>query len=433
MNTSGKNTTIYRAAAIRDALGTQARPGILVTKAGRIIASGKLHDVEIPTRQQVIQYDNRLFIPQLVNTHGHLDLTSVGPLPYHGQFIDWLETMINARHTTNTSIADSVKRGITLSLQAGTGYVADIANTPNALTTRQNHNHLPGASYFECFGIGNGQTHAIEQLKYTVDKFIHEKHTESAPHNPKISRAPDIKLGIQPHAPYSAGLDLYNAAARLADQYNLPLSTHLAETPQEIEFVRHGTGPLAKLLVKLGKSDQTIKPTGRHPVEWLEPVLKRRRWLLAHCNYLDDHHLDILARCNASVAYCPVASDYFGHHQPQHGIYHRYREMLENGINVCLGTDSIVCQHPNDPQPLGIGSQMRYLYRRDRTHPETLLEMATTNGMRAMGLDPNLTSFRPGAPAKWAMVKINPNSSTDPLTQALENNHPIENVIAEPE
>ena len=45
----------------------------------------------------------------------------------------------------------------------------------------------------------------------------------------------------------------------------------------------------------------------------------------------------MLAASNITVAYCPRASHYFGH------TNHRWKEMLDAGINVALGTDSLLC------------------------------------------------------------------------------------------
>jgi cytosine/adenosine deaminase-related metal-dependent hydrolase len=122
-----------------------------------------------------------------------------------------------------------------------------------------------------------------------------------------------------------------------------------------------------------------------------------------------------------------VASDYFGHRN------HRYREMLAAGVNVCLGTDSILCQPAGEPQPLGILAQMRHLYRRDQADPEMLLKMATIHGIRGLGFDREHgllnATLKSGAPAKLLAVRIDPADSTDPLTQALGNNYPGAPVV----
>ena len=76
------------------------------------------------------------------------------------------------------------------------------------------------------------------------------------------------------------------------------------------------------------------------------------------------------------MAYCPIASAYFGHRG------HRYRDMLDAGVNVCFGTDSILCQPPDEAEPLGILPQIRFLRRRDGVDSEVLLHMATLAGNR---------------------------------------------------
>lgn len=415
---------VYRAAAVRDATGTQGRPGAIAVAGGQIVAAGHRDDVVVTADTTVIDLPQTLILPVLVNAHAHLDLTAVGPQPYPGDFAGWLKSVMTERDHEG-QVSQAVQQGVIMSRHAGVGYLGDIAGGCRAVTDRQRCDGLPGVSYIECVGLGPRQDAAIAQLASQLNNASH-----TPPSGLVRDRCPDdhgaaVTLGIEPHAPYSAGLELYRAAAKLAKQHGYRLCTHLAETPEEIQFIRDAQGPLADLLRSFGKWNDAIAPTGLHPVEWLEPVLAGGHWLLAHCNYIENHHIEILARCRASVVYCPKASDYFGHHQPQRGLVHRYREMLDANINVCLGTDSIICQPSCDRQPLSIASQMRYLYRRDRTDPQILLSMATINGMQAMELAPLAASLQPGSPARWVGVRIDPDQPEDPLTQALENDQPM--------
>jgi len=409
------DTYIYHAAAVCDAAGTFARPGSIAVRAGQITASGtpKLVVAQTEHAKLVINLPRTVILPLFVNAHAHLDLTSVGTKGYIGNFTSWLRWVIHNAPIHRAQTIQSVQLGISMSREAAVGVLGDIARSNDAIHARHATNDLPGISYLECFGNGTGQALAAERLAQTITQ-IEKK---------QVFSHDQLRLGVQPHSPYSAGLDLYQQAASLAKPNRYPLCTHLAETPQELRFVRDGDGPLAELLRDLGKWDSTIQGTGLHPVDWLKPMLKQGRWLLAHCNYLDDPHIQTLYDCGASVAYCPVASDYFGHHQPQRGMIHRYRDLLQVGVNVCLGTDSIICQPANEPQPLGILPQMRHLFHRDGTDPMCLLEMATVNGMRAMGLNPNHATLKPGAPAGLAAVTIDPDDPTDPLRQVLLNQH----------
>ena len=99
--------------------------------------------------------------------------------------------------------------------------------------------------------------------------------------------------------------------------------------------------------------------------------------------------------------------------------------MLDAGVNVTIGTDSIVCQLPDEAQPLGVMAQVRRLYRRDRMLPAVLLAMATTHGARALQLPAGAATLQPGAPAKLAAVPFNPDDACDPWVQALSHDRPM--------
>jgi cytosine/adenosine deaminase-related metal-dependent hydrolase len=194
------------------------------------------------------------------------------------------------------------------------------------------------------------------------------------------------------------------------------MATHLAETREELEFVASAAGPLAEMIKRIGAWDDSITANGKHPVDHLADVLRETPCNAAHLNYVDDAHLQQLASWPITVTYCPRASAYFGH--PHNGgAPHRYRDMLELGINVALGTDSVLCL--DTPDRLSVLDEMRMLHRRDGVDPITLLRMATINGAVALGFDPTLVSLAPGSTAGLLAVSIDRQSPRDPLRQAL--------------
>lgn len=422
-----RDITIYRASAIRDARGCDARPGTVAVAEGRVAYAGP--DSELPRGLRegatVVDRTGELLLPALVNAHAHLDLTDLGPRPFDTQtddFVGWLRQIIDHRPQAPDDIADAVHHGLRLSHQAGVGWIGDIAGSLDAIHARRQAPsglRLPGVSYLECFGIGEAGKAAARELDQTLDPLDFEAAAAGWPRG--------AVLGIAPHAPYSVGKPLYQALAGLSQRRIYRLCTHLAESPEELEFVRDATGPMADLLRELDKWSDAIRPTGKHPIEWLEPALRRGRWTVVHCNYVEDRHIDILERAGASVVYCPIASDYFGH--PREGE-HRYRDMLEAGVNVCLGTDSILCQPADAAQPLGILPQMRYLYERDGTDPNQLLAMATTHGLQALDFDDRDATLQPRSAAAFTAVPIDPDDPTDALTQALTTDSPAELIVA---
>ncbi len=415
-------TTIIQAGAVRDAVVVNHRPGaIAIDDQGSILAAGPLDAVKpmATTHTRVISMPDQLILPALVNAHAHLDLTFLGPQRYEGNFIDWLSRITDLRLGGQSveCMTQSVHEGLRQSYGQGIGYVGDIAGSVHAVKARSSAlMALPGVSYLECFGVGRGQVDGFIRLQRALAEL------------PMATKY--FKVGLSPHAPYTAGLALYLAVTQLAEEKGYPLCTHLAESSAEIEFVRDLTGPFVARRKQLGLWDDTLAPTGLHPIDWLEPALRRTPWLVAHANYAQGDHIRSLAFHQTNVVYCPRASDYFGFPSGTGGT-HPYRAMLQAGVNVCLGTDSILCQPPAniEPQPLSMLAQMRHLYQRDQTDPDLLLRMATVNGISALGLPSGCATLQAGAPARLIQVPFDVKNSTDPLQQVLTNRESVQPMV----
>lgn len=417
--------TLIRAGAINGlsdqvaalAHGADARPGAVAVAAGQVIAAGPTAEIErryAADARHVIDLPDRLLLPGLINAHAHLELTTIGPQPYGGDFIGWVMMLRQhwpgggepmAKMPLEAWFTQAAAEGGRQSAMAGVQAVGDITRFDAVAAARRGAG-LDGVSFKEVFGMGSPWD--AEALAAFNDS--------------------DAADGFQPHAPYSAGPALFEAACASGR----PLSCHLAETLDEARFIADGDGPFLELLQSLGKWSPefaTHYGRGQSPVQWMEPYLRRAPWLLAHCNYVSDDDLVILAATDASVAYCPIASEYFKHHTcggDASASHHRYRDMLDAGINVCLGTDSIVCQPANETQPLGILPQMRRLYQRDQTDPALLLRMATTHGRRALQLDSQGKTAATQTPnTRLAAVVFDPHNPLDPLTQVLRDRQPV--------
>ena len=322
-----------------------------------------------------------VLLPPLVNAHAHLDLTSVGAIPFDGSFAAWAGRVRELRPATPEDVDASVAEGVRRSVAGGTGFVGDIAGRFGLDAVRALRRHggaagLGGVAYVEAFGIGRSAAAGREFVAALRDR---------AP----LAEA-GIALGVSPHAPYSCDDSVYDAAARLG----IPASTHLAETIDELCFVRDGTGPFVDLLRAVGAWDDSLRGWGCGPVARLARALRAGRFSMAHLNYLCDAEFAALRElCTGSGAapgarpvpvYCPRASVFFGHPAAGHPP-HRYREMLAAGIPVALGTDSAAVL--GGAPTISVLDEMRFLRRRDRTDPRTLVAMATAHGAEALGVD----------------------------------------------
>lgn len=413
------------AGAVVDAYGTAAAPGALLVRRlsnapGRelgpvvVLASGtpsevSAHPAWTAAGGRALDRSDCVLFPGLINAHTHLDLTHIGPQPHDPRagFVPWVDMIRSRRHVDDAGIAASVRRGVELSLAAGTVAVGDIAGAPAGRMSlvpwrTLQECRMPGVSYAEFFGIGASRLPREQGLRAFVDAAMDEA-CEAA--STMLNGVPAARLGLQPHAPNTVDVRLYAAAVQLAQR--LPgrhICTHLAESPEERRFVAAGEGPQRELLERFGLwTDEILEHVGKglHPVEHLAPVLMDLQFGAVHVNDATDETLGILARSGATVVYCPRASAYF--HAHDHFGPHRYRDMLGAGIPVALGTDSLVNQPEqaaSTPDEGGTGisvlEEMRFLSARDDVDPEALLVMGTRTGAALLGVEHVHQGLRPG-------------------------------------
>ncbi len=364
---------------------------------------------------ETLERPTAVILPGLVNAHTHLDLTHIGPQPYDRSrgFVGWIDDLRAKRATDRAAVMASCEEGVARSLEGGTVVVGDIAGAAmgRACTWPIEaliESPLSGVAFVEFFAAGAREEAGLVALGTA---------------GPEIARlaaeCEALRIGIQPHAPYSVSLVAYVAAVKGSGRARF--ATHVGESPEERMLIATGDGPLREFLEsagvwneRCGREFETrralaraqaggagLGPRGLSPVRYLEVALESGPFLAVHVNDCEDGDIEILKRTRTSVAYCPRASAYFG--AEEHFGPHRYRDMLAAGVNVALGTDSIVGLRPEASTAAGSGTggarisvldEMRYLWRRDQTAPGTLLAMATTNGAKALGLRPVGLTFR---------------------------------------
>jgi len=357
------------------------------------------HDLDLTA-----DHPTAVLIPGLVNAHAHLDLTSIGPRPHDPAegFTAWARPIAGERPRDDAAIAAAVRAGVEKSIAGGTVALADIDGSQGRATPHRAD--LPGTAYTEHFGFTD----------------------PAAPPTDPSPSVPDVRTGLSPHAPYSVSMPTFLAAA----ETGLPLCTHLAESADEREFVLHARGPMRTLLESIGKWNEaaaTHLAQGKPPLAWFEPALAAApgRWLLAHVNDCPIGHVEFLKRHRAHVVYCPRASAYFAAER-DFGP-HRYRDMLHAGVNVCLGTDSII--NLDTPGRISVLDEMRLLRARDGVDAETLFAMATVNGAHALGLDPNGFRFAIGKTLAGLAAVPTPPSTAPPAPPAQPADSPRNAVL----
>jgi aminodeoxyfutalosine deaminase len=389
---------LFRAAWVAPMVGPVVADGAILIGDGRILDVGSIGDLRLRHADvDVRDLGDVVVLPGLVNAHTHLELSDCqcGPPP-PGGFAAWLVGMLRRTRISPEEMERAVTRavgiGVEQSLRFGITTVGDISRQCRLTRTLLRESALRIVSF--------GEVQAMAQRRGLLEERVAIAADESL-------AGPRLKIGITPHAPYSVEPDGYRRCLETAKAHHLQLATHLAETREEATFLASHSGPLRELWDQWLTWDDSVPKFVGGPIRFARELgLLDYPTLLAHVNYCDDDELSILAAGRASVVYCPRTHQFFGHPP------HRWREMLDRGINVAIGTDS--CASSPD---LNLVDDLRLLHRLYPESPVALLwEMATVRAARAIGLS-DAGIIRPGVAADLVAF---PCESGDPLREILE-------------
>jgi cytosine/adenosine deaminase-related metal-dependent hydrolase len=136
--------------------------------------------------------------------------------------------------------------------------------------------------------------------------------------------------------------------------------------------------------------------------------------LAVHANHLTPADAALLEQSGTHVALCPRTYEFFKRRLPMLPMF------MEQGINVCLGTDSLAS---NDK--LNLFSEMQTLASQfSQMSPDRILQFVTTGAAKALNRSKVLGKLAAGA---WADMIAVPQDATagDPYEAVVFSNKPI--------
>ncbi|MDX9950629.1 MAG: TRZ/ATZ family hydrolase [Methylophilaceae bacterium] len=195
---------------------------------------------------------------------------------------------------------------------------------------------------------------------------------------------PLLTTSLAPHAPYTVENRSFEKIMTYAEQLGLGIHTHLHETAGEIaqSLEQYGIRPMQRL-AELGV---------------LGPGL-----VAAHCVHVDEQEMDLLAEYGCHVAHCQTSNLKLAS-----GIA-PIASMKQRGVSVGIGTDGAASNNRLD-----VFAEMRLaaLLAKGSTGnaaalpAKTVLQMATLDAARALGLDDRIGSIEIGKYADLTAVRI---------------------------
>ena len=305
--------------------------------------------------QQCFDGKNKLMLPGLVNAHTHVPMTLLRGYGENLPLDRWLnerifpyEDRLDAQSVYAASclgIAEMLRFGVT-SFTEMYNFCEEIAAAVEKSGIKANISR----------GLLCFDDSALEELPaFQESRTLFEKW-----HNAADGR---IKVDMCIHGEYTSTPKIVRRMAEYAQSVRAGIHIHLAETEKETRecMERHGMTP-AEYMNAMGIFDS---PT-----------------TAAHCVFLTDSDMDILAEKGVSAVHCPVSNLKLGSGVANVPL------MLEKGVNVALGTDG--CASNNN---LNLFEELKLaalLHKGVRQNPELCtpaetLAMATVNGARAQG------------------------------------------------
>lgn len=383
----------YRAKTIlpMDNSGRLISNGLLIVKDNTVQEIGDYKQLSKTYNGPVQDLGDCAIVPGLINAHTHLELSHLqGQTVLEQGFETWVKSLLQL--PMKQIDKDTLNWVLSQLEQSGTVCIGDISgHNPQTVYKALSESVLDYRLFLEFLGFKPPKNDNIDWPSHL---------------SPNKTR----EVSVAGHALYSTHPSTLQLLKNWSSQNHRPFSIHLAENPGEVELFTTGRGELADLLINSLLPEDFIPPYTT-PVRYADQLgILDHNTMAVHCVHANPYDMQILAERNTSVCLCPRSNYYINREIPP------WEEMLENGIPLCLGTDSL-CSNTD----LNLWNELEDLLQKSSKEIPLikLLELLTINPARALKVDEYLGSLEPG---KRGYFTIIPDKFTGniPLSKGLK-------------
>ncbi|MCF6239147.1 MAG: 8-oxoguanine deaminase [Candidatus Marinimicrobia bacterium] len=375
-----------------------------------IIKSIGTEALDIPA-DEIIDASDMVITPGFINTHHHLyqTLTRNIPLMQDQPLFPWLTNHYEVwREITTEAIQVSTQIGLLELLKSGVTTTSDhlylfpAQASPELIDTEIEAARALGVRFQPTRGsmsLGKSKgglppddvVQTETEIQKDTERLVAKYHDTSP--------GAMIRISLAPCSPFSVTQKLMKQTALYANDNQLQVHTHLAETLDEEKFC--------------------LETLGQRPVGLMQELgwLTDNSWY-AHAVHLNDAEIKIMGQNQVGVSHCPSSNMRLGS-----GIA-RIRELLDAGVKVSLGVDGsasndsgdLLCEMRNAMLISRLREKQFWLTARD------VLRMATRGGAAALGRD-DIGELSVGKQADLALFSMHDlaqaGSLADPLASLV--------------
>ena len=325
---------------------------------------------------ETIDGTRRLTIPGLINAHTHTYMSMMRNVADDLSFTDWLfgtiepiEDRLEPEDAYWASLLSQIEM-----IRSGTTCFNDqqmhIGQTTRAVVES-------GMRAVICRGLVGGERDLDERR---IREALQERNA--------FAGCDRLTFRLGPHAPYSCGPGYLRGVAEVAKREGMGSHIHIAEGQVD--------------------SDNMLRDHGCTPVEYVRDAgIFEMPTIAAHCIRVSESDRAILSQNDVSVVTNPASNMKLGNG------FAPVPEMMAAGINVCLGTDGAASNNAQNMfREMGL---LALIHKGTHGTPQCIsadevLDMATRNGAKALGLDTG--SIEVGKKADLALLDLDAPSLT---------------------
>ncbi|MBV8254966.1 MAG: amidohydrolase family protein [Chitinophaga sp.] len=336
--------------------------------------SGTVTGITDVTAGEEVQEIDGILCPGFVNTHCHLELSHMkNVIPEGTGLPGFLTRVMQLRQQNADQQAAAMASAAQAMWEAGISVVGDISNNAATISNKKN-DPIRYHTFVECMGVADTGADSRYQFSMEVLQQFHELD------------GPMHSCSIVPHAPYSVSRTLFGKIAN--SPANSPVSIHNQETAAENQLYHNKTGDFLDFYKTFGMDISGFQPTGTNSLEAWLPDFSGQKMILVHNTFSTETDIRFAQQQASEIWWClcPQANLYIENRLPDIPLLRRMN------CNIVVGTDSLASNHQ-----LSIWEELQTIHRHYPEIPlEELLQWATSNGAKALGLE-GYGNFQPGS------------------------------------
>ncbi|XXF76561.1 5'-deoxyadenosine deaminase [Myxococcaceae bacterium GXIMD 01537] len=352
----------------------------VLVQDGRIARIGR--NLKVSGTRRVLDVTGQVVLPGFIHGHLHACQTLFRNRADGLELLDWLRERIwpfeaahdaaSLRASADLTFAELIQSGATGALDMGTAHHYDAVFE----SARDCGFRLTGGKAM--MDAGDGLPSGLREK--TEDSLAESLALLERWHGTQDGR---LRYAFAPRFVLSCSEKLLREVARLSREKGVRIHTHASENATECRVVR--------------------EQVGQDNIEWFHALgLTGPHVTLAHCVWLSETEQRILRETGTVVCHCPSSNLKLAS-----GVA-KVPELMDAGVSVCLGADGAPCNNNLD---MFMEMRLAALLHKPRVGPLAMppmrvLEMATLEGARALGLEKEIGSLEVGKRADISVVDL---------------------------